>query len=140
MGNRIVKKVDRKMFTIFHVSTCIVLLVSGLINMILLAKENKYIKNLSYNIWKKLLIAKFILTLALTPILEKIIPSSLINNNFPVDANASSNNANAYFKIRLSIVLGLFLISPFLRFFREYNLKPLKGNENPAGVVKVNQE
>jgi hypothetical protein len=77
--------------------------------MIILVKENNYIKNTYYQVWKKLLIWKFFLSLALTPILNRFIKDDAL-----------------CFKIRVYIVCGLLAISPFLRFFREYCLTPQK--------------
>ena len=113
-GKRILA--DRKGFTIFFVSSCVVLMASGLINMLILIKENKFVRNQNYEIWKKLLIFKFFLSFSLTPLLEKLIP-------IKVDESDSSNSTNIFFKIRLGLVLLMFLMSPFLRFFREYYLK-----------------
>jgi hypothetical protein len=127
-GKRVLET-NQKEYTILHVSTCIVLMVSGLVNMILLIKENKYVKNMSYELWKKLVIAKFFLSFALTPILEKVVPSTMLVGQSASTADVSK----AYFKIRLYLVLGMFFLSPFLRFFREYNL--VKGDGQTSGKV-----
>ena len=46
-------------YKVLYAITGVTLMVSGLINMIILIKENKYVKNFSYSLWKNLLIAKF---------------------------------------------------------------------------------
>ncbi len=104
---------NRSQYVMWHVISSVLLMVSGLINMIILIKENKYIKNNYYNIWKKILIWKFFLTFAITPILDRFVKDTLLA-----------------FKIRVFIVCGLLAISPFLRFFREYCLTPQKGETN----------
>ena len=99
---------------------------SGLVNMILLIKENMYLKDKCYQIWKRLLILKFIMTLSLTPLLEKIFPIKLFVD---ISADSTKNNSdisNFYFNFRFYVVLVIFLLSPFLRYFREYKLKPQK--------------
>ena len=124
-GKRVLET-NQKGYTLLHVTTCIVLMVSGLVNMILLIKEVRYVKNTSYEIWKKLIIAKFFLSLALTPLLEKVVPSSIL-----IKQSASTTEiSQAYFKLRLSLVLGMFFLSPFLRFFREYNLIKQEGQSD----------
>jgi hypothetical protein len=138
-GVRSILKVDKKSYTIFHVASCITLMISGLINMIILVKTNNYIKNLAYAVWKNILIGKFILTLALTPILEKIVPSGAFTQN-PNVASDNTKNGNIYFKIRLTVVIMLFLFSPFLRYYRESFLKAEIKNDIPAGGVKVNTD
>lgn len=98
---------SKKYSIIFHSST-VILLVSGLINMIILVKENKFVKNTAYKIWKNILIGKFCLTLALTPLLEKIIPVKDVANPHLV-----------HMRIRIFLMIVMFLISPFARFYRE---------------------
>jgi hypothetical protein len=100
---------NRKEYVTMHIISSVVLMVSGLINMIILVKENNYVKNTYYQVWKKLLIWKFMLTFAITPLLERFIKDQAL-----------------CFKIRVYVVCGLLLISPFLRYFREYCLNPQK--------------
>lgn len=118
-GKRIDTLKDTKsQYVSMHVISSIVLMASGLINMIILIKENKYIKNTSYQVWKKLLIWKFMLSLVITPLLDRFIKD-------PVLA----------FKIRVFTVCGLLVLSPFLRYFREYCLTAQKSETN---IIKSN--
>jgi hypothetical protein len=119
-GKRLIAAGDERTYKLYHISSSVVLIVSGLINMIILIKENKYVKDFSFQIWKKLLVTKFVLSLLLTPLLEKILPIQKFTNN----------STDVYFKIRLYLILGMFLISPFLRFYREYKLKKMVIKEN----------
>ena len=117
LGTRVINTIDRKSYSLFYISSCLILMVSGLINMILLIKENKYQKDKWYQIREKILILKFVFTFLLTPVLEKIFPIRLF-----VDISADSNKNNSdvsnfYFNIRFYVVLIIFLLSPFLRFF-----------------------
>jgi uncharacterized membrane protein len=102
----ITNSVNKKIDIIFHTSSA-VLMISGLVNMIILVKENKYLKNSAYKLWKNLIIGKFFLSIMLTPLLEKVV---------------RIDTPGVHWKIRLSIVMSLFLMSPFLRYFREYYL------------------
>lgn len=115
----------RSNYVLLHVASSILLVISGIINMIILVVENKYEKNLAYTAWKNILIAKFFLSLVLTPILEKFLPLKYFT-----DKNVSSllieEKASIYFNVRVAVTLGLFLISPFTRYLREYGMKPGK--------------
>jgi hypothetical protein len=102
-----------------HVASCIVLIISGIVNMVLLYIENRFVKNGAYEFWKKAIITKLAFTLSLTPILDVVIPDK-----------------ETAFKIRVGGVLGLFLVSPFLRYYREYYLSPQKANEELLGKSK----
>jgi putative copper export protein len=102
----------KKPFTSLSIIAGIVLMLSGLVNMIILVIENKYNKNSAYEFWKKSLIAKFFLTLSLTPLLDLVIADKSI-----------------CFNVRVAIVVALFSISPFLRYFRENFLKSQKKEE-----------
>lgn len=121
-SSHIEKSLTQK-FNMSHVIFSVILMISGLINMIILVKENKYVKNVSYEVWKKLLIFKLILTLALTPVLELIL----------------GGNTETNFKTRFYIVTLAFLISPFLRYFRESMLIPSKhGKEQTENKKNIN--
>jgi hypothetical protein len=126
-GRRNIKITDKNYYKFFHIFSCVVLMVAGVINMIILIKENNYVRNFYYEIWKKSLIFKVFLTLGLTPILEKLTPSYLIPR---------SDNALYFLKIRLVIATVLFFLSPFLRYWRESFLTSQK-SQLPAGA-KVN--
>lgn len=96
----------RQTYIKIHIISSVALVVSGLVNMIILVKENKFKKDLAYNVWKSILMFKFFATLTLTPILERAVPNYL-------------HKEDDIRKIRLTVVIGLFLVSPFLRYFRE---------------------
>lgn len=91
----------------------VIVMISGLVNMILLVKEKKYEKDTPYNIWKISLMIKFFLTLLITPILE-----SLISIGVQTQTEIDSYAVPIKFTIMLIFILG----SPFLRFYREYYL------------------
>jgi len=116
---------EKSKFLLLHIASSILLLLSGLINMIILVVENKYSKNKAYAVWKYLLMTKFFFTLVLTPLLEKFLPL-----NFFTSKNLNSitfeEKSQIYFKVRFGTTLVLFLISPFLRFLREYSMNPTK--------------
>ena len=99
------------------IASSVILIISGLVNMILLIVEQKYEKTSSYNLWKRLIILKFFLTFSLTPLLEKIFKL--------VGANEESCP-----NVRLGIMVILFLMSPFLRYYREQNLIPMNLNSS----------
>jgi hypothetical protein len=126
-GSRSIRKTDKNYYKFFHILSSVILMVAGVINMIILIKENNYVKNIYYEVWKKILILKVLLTLGLTPILEKIIPTSLVPKN---------DTAYFFLKIRLVITTVLFLVSPFLRYWRESFLNSEKSQ--PAAGSKVN--
>jgi hypothetical protein len=116
---------EKSKFLLLHIAFSILLVLSGLINMIILIKENKYSKNMAHAIWKYLLITKFFLSLVLTPLLEKFLPLNYFSSK-NINALTFEEKSQIFFKIRLGVTLGLFLISPFLRFLREYGMKPTK--------------
>jgi hypothetical protein len=93
----------------------VLIMVSGLVNMILLVVEKKFIKDFHYEVWKKSLIVKFILTLFVTPMLEALISISEKDQD-KIDSVA--------LPIKFSLMLIFTLASPFLRFYREYYLTP----------------
>ena len=108
-------------------SFIVILILSGLTNMILLIKEKKFEKNTQYEIWKKTLIVKFVITVFLTPLLEKIV------NIFTSD---ESKIVDISLKIRFPLMFLLFLVSPFLRYYREHYLSREK-DEN-QGTYAIN--
>jgi len=131
-GERTVRKIQKKEFSIISHSAAAILLISGFINMIILIKENKYLKNFAYTLWKYILIIKFVFTIAITPLLEKILPLNMVATNLEINTNIKPL---MYFKIRLTMILIIFLLSPFTRYLREgYMIK----NTHPsaAGVKK----
>ena len=93
--------------------------------MIILVIENKYAKNLAYTAWKNILIAKFFLSLVLTPMLEKFLPLKYFTEK-NVSSLLIEEKAAIFFNVRVAVTLGLFLISPFTRYLREYGMKPGK--------------
>jgi hypothetical protein len=115
--SRIIEFKDDKSYKFTMMLSGIILIASGLINMIILVVENKYTKNIDYKIWKNLLIFKFFASLSLTPLLEKI---------FPFMAKEQLLQA------RVFIVIPLFLMSPFSRYFREGRLQSNKYKQVPA--------
>jgi len=106
-GSRIVDFKDEKSYKITMMLSGIILIASGLINMIILIVDNNYTKNKDYKTWKNLLIFKFFASLGLTPILDKV---------FPFLTKEQLLHA------RVCILISLFVISPFLRYFREGRL------------------
>lgn len=124
-NNKIVNPELKKSNDIYFgltVAFYIVLILSGLINMILLVVEKKFIKDKSYSLWKYLLITKTFMTIFLTPILDYFISLSTTDQEYIFQTAL---------KIRFSFLLLLTLLSPFLRFYREYYVKPgiAKGEE-----------
>lgn len=108
----------KKMNDIYFGLTCtcyILIIVSGLINMILLVDEKKYIKDNNHSLWKYLLIAKTFTTILLSPILDFFIGLSTKNENYSFQIALIT---------RFICLLLLTLLSPFLRFFREYYMMP----------------
>lgn len=81
------------------------LILGGLGNMITMIYEKDYIKDNSYKTWKFSLYLKFILSLLLSPILN-----SLVDNK----------NIDFY---RFLIMFMAFIISVFIRYYREYYMK-----------------
>ncbi len=108
----------------FHALLGIILLASGLINMIILIIENKYVKDGNTKIWKYLLYAKVSLLLFLTPLYDKIVAPF-----FGVNSEKDLINAKLLF-----FTLAL-LLSPFTRYFREkYLVKHVE--ESDSNLVK----
>jgi hypothetical protein len=91
----------------------VLIIISGLVNMILLVIEKKFTKDFHYELWKKSLIVKFILTLFVTPILEALISIS-VKDQDRIDSIA--------LPIKFTLMFIFTLASPFLRFYREYYL------------------
>jgi putative copper export protein len=111
MRSQNISNEQRKLFKWINIIMGIVLILSGLISMIILIVDNKFMKTFSYEVWKKLLILKFFLTLSLTPLLERFIPL--------IYQTKSETESELVFKIRFFIILLLFFLSPFLRYYRE---------------------
>jgi hypothetical protein len=123
--SKTISATDRSNYVLLHISSSVLLMISGLVNMIILIYENKYAKNTSYTIWKYLLIFKFFMSLVLTPLLEKILPLNYFTEK-NVNTLTIEDKSRIYFKVRVGVTLALFLISPLLRFLREYGMKPTK--------------
>jgi hypothetical protein len=102
-----------------------VLILSGLINMILLIVEKKFVKDFHYEVWKKSLIAKFCITILLTPVLEKIV-NIFTSDEVKID--------DISLKIRFPFMFLLFLASPFLRYYREHYLT----REKEQSIIELN--
>jgi hypothetical protein len=112
-GKRLIEDTLTKSYLKTSTILGVILVVSGLVSMIIQIIENKFIKNFAYEFWKKILIAKFFIAcVALTPLINKIISPTLI----PDEVARKSQ----IFNLQCYVIFGLFLISPFLRFFREY--------------------
>lgn len=93
-----------------HIVLGVILGASGLINMIILIKDNKYAKTRSLKVWKYLLYLKFVLFLLLTPLYDKFIAP----NYYMQLLNLFGNYPPKLVFFIISLVL-----SPFLRFYRE---------------------
>ena len=59
-NQKMISPMDEKSYKLLMMFSGIILMGSGLINMILLIVENKYLKNPAYKIWKNLLIIKLL--------------------------------------------------------------------------------
>lgn len=92
----------------------IFIILSGLVNMILFIVETKYIRDFHYEIWKKSLIVKFIITIFITPALEAILSLGV------KDEAKISGIANP---IKFTVMLIFILGSSYLRYYREYYMK-----------------
>lgn len=109
----------------FHALLGIILLASGLINMIILIIENKFKKDSNMSVWKYLLYAKVGLFLLLTPLYDKFI-APFFGINSEVDL----------IKAKLIFFTLALLLSPFTRFFREKYLIKQVELENDSNLVK----
>jgi hypothetical protein len=96
------------------ISFSILLILSGLTNMILIVIEKKFIKDIHYEVWKKSLIVKFVIAIFLTPLLEALISLGVVGDE-KIDSIA--------IPLKFSFMLILTLASPFLRYYREYFMK-----------------
>jgi hypothetical protein len=105
-----------RMYALLHAGSGLILMISGLINMIILIKEGRYKKDFYSRIWRYLLYAKFALTLTLTPILDAVVPNS-------------ENKGRVTMTIRLVAASVAFLVSPFMRYFREGYLTKSEDDE-----------
>lgn len=97
---------------IFYISLGLALSISGIINLIILIKENNFVKDKKYNFWKLLLYLKFIGFLFLTPLFDKLLYS---------DENPKIKTFSRGLFFLFALVL-----SPLARFYREKYL--IKGN------------
>ena len=97
-----------------NIAFYVLIIISGLVNMILLIVEKKYIKDFSYELWKKSLIVKFIITILITPALEGLIALG-VKEEDKVNSIA--------IPIRFTVMLIIFFGSSFLRYHREYFMK-----------------
>lgn len=98
-----------------NITFSIILILSGLFNMITMILEKAYKKDsLPYKLWKYSLMVKVFLSLFLTPLMNAIVKSAVDDPK-----NETSDKA------RFSLALVMFLYSPFLRYYREYFMKPL---------------
>jgi hypothetical protein len=107
----------KQAYTKLHIAASIVVIVSGLINMALLLVESKFKKDSHYKVWKLILWIKFFATLTLTPVLERVLPSTTDKELYCQ-------------QIRLVLITGTFLVSPFLRYYREKFLTKTLDNTN----------
>lgn len=91
--------------------------IAGVINMIILYKDNNYAKNSEYNKWKYMVYFKILLLGLMTPLLDKFL-------------SAFSYDKAQIATARFGIFLLALIISPYTRFYREkYCIKettPLK--------------
>lgn len=100
-----------------HIIFGLLLSISGLINMIILIKDNKYQKDQFLTKWKYLLYFKFCLFILLTPFFDNIVLPLI-----PVLKDYKEQKM----KIKcIFFLLGL-LVSPYTRFYRESKLTKSK--------------
>ena len=121
-GSRIIEFKEEKSYKITMMLSGIILIAAGLINMIILVVDNKYTKNRDYQIWKNLLIFKFFASLGLTPLIEKVFPFL---------------NKEQLLQARVYILIPLFFLSPFLRYFREGRLISNKYRKVPSAETEI---
>jgi putative copper export protein len=98
----------------------VLVILSGLANMLLLIFEKKFERNIYYEVWKKTLIVKFFISIFMTPALEALI-SIGENDKDKVDSIA--------LPIRFTILLVFILGSSFIRYYREYYMTSTIGNK-----------
>jgi hypothetical protein len=108
-------RLNKGTYSSLSVTFWVLIIISGLVNMILFIIEKKFVRDFYYEVWKKSLIVKFIITIFLTPALEGLISLGIKNDDEKVSQIAVP--------IRFTIMLILFLGSSFLRYFREYYMK-----------------
>ena len=105
-GNRADKA---KGYVILSALSGILLIISGIVNMILLYKEKNYDRESSeYKVWKYILYSKLVLVILLTPLFDK----------------------HLSLEFKFYIALSMFLVSPFSRFYREYFIKSIEPSYN----------
>jgi hypothetical protein len=101
-------------FSALSITFYVLIMISGVANMILLILEKKFIKDFHLGVWKKSIILKFILTIFITPALEGLISLGVSEEN---------KITSIAIPIRFSIMLIILLGSSFLRYYREYFIK-----------------
>lgn len=92
----------------------ILLIVGGLANMITMICEKTYDKgDFAYKLWKMFMYGKFFIAIFLSPLLDKIVSASI---------NNATNQADI---ARLTLMLVAYTASVFIRYYREYYMKPV---------------
>lgn len=108
----------RSSYNGFIIALWVLVIISGLANMLLLIFEKKFEKNIYYEVWKKGLIIKFFVSIFMTPALEGLITLGETDQD-KVDSIA--------LPIRFTILLVFILFSSFIRYYREYNMTSTNG-------------
>lgn len=108
-NNSLVNFIPKK----YNILLGILITISGILNIIILCKENKYLKNKEFKFWKLMLYFKFFCFLMLTPLLDKLILPKHNNDT----SNMLNNNISIY--TRFLFFVMIILISPYIRFYRE---------------------
>ena len=122
LDNVFLTLIPKKLFIILG----LFLAISGLINLIILIKENKYVKDYNLKIWKYILYFKLFLFLQLTPLLEKIALPVLFKYNLESFDNNEKLYSTSIYKIKALVFLLALIVSPYARFHREKYLTKLK--------------
>lgn len=130
-GTRSILRNQKNQYKYFHIISSIMLILSGLVNMFILIKENSYVKDVKYKIWSLTLYLKFFLTMTITPLLEKFYPAFLLPEN-------KNDHPSYYLKLRLIIACIAFLLSPFLRYLRENFLTQRQSFPQAGTKVSIN--
>ena len=95
-----------------NISMGIILVISGFINMLVLLKEKNYVKNTAYKVWRRTFEVMFCVSLVcFTPLFDIILKK------------LGNENKEQILKWKIFIMAIIFVLSPFLRFYREYNMK-----------------
>ena len=86
----------------------VLLILTGLINMIILLKEKNYVRDSAYYLWRRTFEVMFCISLVIfTPLFD------MLCGKFGVD------DREVLFKWKLIMMTVIFLLSPALRFYRE---------------------